>query len=290
MKKIESLVIANFKSETDSVSEKTENTEPSPVELPIKYKYNYELKVGDDDRFGNKIEYIYENVVGEYLIYHIEDFDFQIQAEDQTLIGKNIKFNRLILQIGDYLSHERILRKRYITHIVHAFKNLYDGNEDVALDTLVLTYDNMTRYLKRRAIVPYLFGAFLLVLISLITYFVTYLVGNLDNFGHTIFSAIVLSSLGGFLSVAISLRNLDVDIQDKFWVKTLYGFVRILIAIISGVIMYFLIEGKVAFSFLKDNQITDTYYIAFFIAGFSERFVSNMLFSFEKAGDNKSDT
>jgi hypothetical protein len=250
------------------------------------FKHNYGLKIGDIDENGSKIEYIYECETGKYFLYHIKGFDLQIIAEDETLIGKNAKFNKLILQIGDYLSNEPALRGLYITHMVHAVKNLFDGNEDSAVETLASTYDSMTRYLKRHAVIPYLLGAFVLVFISLIAYFVSYKFGWLSSFENTLFSAVVLAALGGFLSVAISLRNISVEVQDNFGVKAIYGVVRIVIAMISGIIVYYLIEGKIAFSFIKDFQNFNTYYIAFFFSGFSEKLVSNLMLDFEKKDKN----
>lgn len=245
------------------------------------WKYDYTLKVGDNDINDNKIEYIYEKVPGKYFIYHIGDFDLQFVAEDETIISKDSKFNRLWLQIADYLSNDKSLRKPYITHLAYAIKNLHDGSPDSAYDALTSTYDGMTRQLKRRAVLPYLFGASTLVLISLITYFAVYKYGDLNVLGHIIFCAVVFSGLGGFLSIAISLRNLNVDVQDGFYTKAVFGFIRIAIAMISGVAVYYLIESNIALTFIKELKNINAFYAAFFIAGFIEKLVSNLMLGFE---------
>jgi hypothetical protein len=248
------------------------------------WKHNYNLKVGDKDEDGDVIEDIHERVPGKYFIYTIADHDLRSFAEDETILSSNAKFNQLFYKIGDYLSNDPSLRKPFVSHLSFALKNLYDGYPDIACDGLTVTYDNMTRVMKRRAPLPYITGAFVLVLISLISYFLVYRFGNLNDFGYMMFSAVALSGLGGFLSVAISLRNINVDVQDHFMMKAAYGFIRIVIAMISGVIVYFLIEGKVALVFLKDLQNANTFYIAFFVSGFSEKLVSNLLFDFENKG------
>lgn len=243
---------------------------------------NYDLIKGDRDRNGNIIEYIYARMPGNYLIYRIENYELKVIAEDASLISSNTVFNKSLVQIGDYIAGDLELKKTYSHSIAFAIKNLYDGNTEIACSSLATTYENISRYLKRRSVAPYLLGSFGLVLISLIAYFLIYRFGNLNDFGHILFSAVVLSALGGFLSVAISLRNVSVDIQDSFKLKMVYGAVRIAIAMISGVIVYFLIEGKIALSFLKDFLNINTYYIAFFIAGFIEKLVANLMLDFEK--------
>jgi hypothetical protein len=286
MEEHESLAIVAFHIENDSRNEDILETPQNSRNQPH-YKYNYNLKVGDNDRNGEKIEYIYECVPGKYFIYHTGYFDLQFVAEDETLISNNAEFNRIWFQIADYLANDYSLRQPFIAHLAYAIKNLHDGNSDTACNSLVSTYDSMTRRLRRRAVLPYLTGAFALVLASLISYFLVYLYGNLNDFGYMIFNAITFSAMGGFLSVAISLRNINVDVQDNFWTKAVYGFVRIIIAMISGVIIYFLIEGKVAFAFLKDIQNLNAYYIAFFVAGFSEKLISNLIFDFGNKGNSK---
>ena len=286
MEEQESLAIVAFRIENDSRNEETPETSQHSRNQPH-YKYNYNLKVGELDRNGEKIGYIYECVPGKYFIYHTGYFDLQFVAEDETLISNNPEFNRIWFQIADYLANDYSLRQPFIAHLAYAIKNLHDGNPDTACSSLVSTYDSMTHRLRRRAVLPYLTGAFALVLTSLISYFLVYLYGNLSDFGHLIFSAIVLSALGGFLSVGISLRNINVEVQDSFWIKAVYGFVRIMIAMISGVIIYFLIEGKVAFAFLKDTQNLNAYYIAFFVSGFSEKLISNLMFDFGNKGNSQ---
>jgi hypothetical protein len=139
----------------------------------------------------------------------------------------------------------------------------------------------MTRRLKRRSVIPYLAGAFSLVLISLIVYFAIYRLGNLNNFGHIIFSAVVFSGLGGFLSVAVSIRDVPLDVQDNGWTKAAYGFIRIIIAMISGIAVYYLIESGIALTFIKDLKNQNAFYAAFFIAGFIEKLVANLMLGFE---------
>lgn len=267
------------------------------------WKNRYDFKVGDSDHSGLKITKIHQRSPGNYLIYETSDSKLRFIVEDTTVISKNVDFIILWLKIADYLDSDETLKETYNSYLSFAVKALHDENPATAFKVLTSAHDNITRRLKRRTVLPYLTGAFAPVLFSLIVYLFVYL-GNrsnyvssnfkLNEFGYMIFSAVTFSSIGGVLSVAISLKNLNVDVQDNVKMKAVYGFIRIIIAMISGVIAYFLIEGRVAFGFLKDLQNINTYYIAFFVSGFSEKLVSNMLFDFETKGtktalDKKSD-
>ena len=287
MKEQEYFTVSVLRVKNDSRNEAAPISSVNSIDQPD-YKYDYNLKVGENDKNGNKIEYIYERVPGKYFIYHIGNFDLQFVAEDEAVISKDSKFNKLWLQIADYLANDSTLRRPYIAHLAYAIKNLHDGSPDSAYQSLTSTYDSMKRELKRRAIVPYLSGAFALVLISLIAYFAVYKWGNLNELGHTIFCAVVFSGLGGFLSIAISLRNINVDVQDGLWTKAVYGFIRIVIAMISGVAVYYLIESNIALTFIKDLNNINAFYAVFFIAGFVEKLVSNLMLDFE--GKTKSKT
>jgi hypothetical protein len=48
---------------------------------------------------------------------------------------------------------------------------------------------------------------------------------------------------GGFLSVAIGIRRLDIDPDARMWVYGFYGFIRLTIAIICAVVLYYLIRA-----------------------------------------------
>jgi len=85
---------------------------------------------------------------------------------------------------------------------------------------------------------------------------------------------------GGFLSVAIGIRKLDVDPDTQWWVNAYYGLIRLTIAILSAVVLYFLIKGKLVLQPLFSEGLPEVAFAlyAFSVAaGFSETLVPNIL-------------
>lgn len=67
MKKEDSIVITEIHREISADEEpKSENAQISLPVKPSHFKHNYDLKVGEADEGGNKIEYIYESEPGKY--------------------------------------------------------------------------------------------------------------------------------------------------------------------------------------------------------------------------------
>jgi hypothetical protein len=84
--------------------------------------------------------------------------------------------------------------------------------------------------------------------------------------------------MGGVMSVAIGLRKLDLDIQDSSYANTFYGALRVIIASIAGVIIYFIIESKIALAVLQDPSASPYgFVVAAFVSGFSEMLVPNIM-------------
>jgi hypothetical protein len=258
-----------------------ENTEPENQHLTDP-EFNFYSKVGDLDPIGRRIEAIYFSSDQNYFIYHIGNYSLEIVAVDGSLLSKNSKANEIYGRILDYFASNAELKRKYVKSIAFAIKTLYDGDSEIAINILEATYKNITRFLKRKAELAYLLGAITLMFIGLITYFLTYKAGNLNDFGHIIFCALIFSSLGGFLSVALNVKNLDVDVQNSFPITMFYGAQRVFLAMISGVFIYFLISSKIFLAFFENLQNINIYYVAFFLCGFSERLVPNLMLNFEK--------
>jgi hypothetical protein len=85
---------------------------------------------------------------------------------------------------------------------------------------------------------------------------------------------------GGFLSVAIGIRKLDIDPDTRWWVNAYYGLIRLTIAIVSAVVLYFLIKAKLVlqpvFSGASEQEAFALYAFAA-AAGFSETLIPNIL-------------
>ena len=83
--------------------------------------------------------------------------------------------------------------------------------------------------------------------------------------------------MGVFLSTVIGVKNIKVDLQNTLGIKTVFGGLRIAIAIVSGIVIYFLIQANILLGFIKDTSNTSLLYVAFFLSEFSERLIYNLM-------------
>jgi hypothetical protein len=92
------------------------------------------------------------------------------------------------------------------------------------------------------------------------------------------FYAACFSSLGGFLSICINLRDLEFERSMAWWKFEIYGLQRIILASACGVVAYLLIASGIFFSFLvgaKNSSLTIM--VICVLAGFSEKLIPNAL-------------
>ena len=85
---------------------------------------------------------------------------------------------------------------------------------------------------------------------------------------------------GGFFSVAIGIRKLDIDPDTRLWVNTYYGLIRLTIAIVSAIVLYFLIKAKLVLEpVFRGPPAQEAYALYAFAvaAGFSETMIPNIL-------------
>jgi len=233
-----------------------------------------DLKVGEKDRSGREVRFVYAKERG-YTIY--EAADNQIIVRGRISLANLPELNRLLTKIGDLVSHSPSLRKKYNSTRAHAMKVLMDGDSETSTHLFQDVFEDMTRYLTRRAKIAYQLGAAILMLLSLIGLPVARTFGTFDQLGARICYAVILSAMGGFLSVAIGTDKVNVDLQNSLFVNMLYGGLRILIAIISGIIVVFFIESRIVLPFLKDTSNVFGFIIVAFFAGFSEKLVPNLM-------------
>jgi hypothetical protein len=240
--------------------------------------------VGDKDSSGRKIKFIHAKVLGKYIIYETTERQVLI-AGDSVSLANNSRLNKLLTQIADLTTHTPSLKEKYNSSSAHAMKIFLDGDADASHELLRDVYKDMTRYLMRRAKVAYQAGAALLMLLSLIVFLIAYRLGISNQLVARLFYATVFSSMGGFLSVALSAGKLKIDLQNNLGINALYGSLRILMAMISGVIVYFLIEERIVLAFLKDTSDINGFIIASFISGFSEKLIPNLMNHIEAKSD-----
>ena len=94
--------------------------------------------------------------------------------------------------------------------------------------------------------------------------------------------AMTYASIGGFLSVASTLKSIQIDSSDFGWFQFFYGAIRIIISMLSGLALYILIRSELVLPQLNYQENIFIIYILAIIAGFSESFLPNLLKKVEK--------
>ena len=70
----------------------------------------------------------------------------------------------------------------------------------------------------------------------------------LNSTGIRVGLSLVMASMGGFLSMSIGIKSLQVDHREQQRVNTFNGCLRIVIAMISGAAAYLLVDSRIVLS------------------------------------------
>jgi hypothetical protein len=260
-------------------------TAPATATDSKRLEIDLNLKIGEQDSSGRKVRFIHTKEPN-YIIY--ETLEGQVVVQGAVALANHPEINMLLSQIADLLTNTPALKKKYNSSRAHGMKVFLEGDADSAFQVFTHLVSDIKRYLTRRARISYQAGAAACMLLSLVCLPIGRSFGDLNNLGARVCYAIIFSAMGGLLSVAIGAGKLKIDLQDNIVVNALYGAFRILIAMISGVLVVFLIEGKFVLSFLKDTPNPGGFGIASFVAGFSEKLIPNMLHGMEQDKRQKS--
>lgn len=96
-----------------------------------------------------------------------------------------------------------------------------------------------------------------------------------ENF-RTIFYMMTFGGIGGLLSVAINIDKHEDKISRIKWQRIFAGVFRMLIAMLSGIIMYVLLKANIIGGIKDFNTGPYLYYALAIIAGFSQNLIPNL--------------
>ncbi len=96
--------------------------------------------------------------------------------------------------------------------------------------------------------------------------------------------ATLMGALAGFFSVSLGIKNLNFDLDARSYLIISYGFMRLFVAIIASLFIYYAIRSGFVFANLQSDVSTGiaTLYVLAFLSGFSEHFVPNVLKKIEQ--------
>ena len=279
------------------------------------YDDNLELekyKVGELDRHGNSIEYIYslekssknsknnsleKKDTNKYVIYRTRKVILweapKLQDESDEFKHKFYEIqaivSKIISQNPEEVERVETINRLIATGIKFALENEFEASKEV-LDEAEIRLEYF-RYIDAR--LQYLLGSYhalfaiffaLLVLRVLPDIFPQLFINIIDKFSipKEFFVVIICGALGGVLSVALRIKEIKIDPDSDVRIA---GVSRIVIAIISSLIIYIALRANIVSpltQFFVDNDQTlqiNNWKIGFasVLAGFAETLVPNIL-------------
>lgn len=214
----------------------------------------------------------------EFLIYEGNDSGKITLATNVEEIKR--KCSAISAQIARISGHLLTVadRRLFVDQIALAYREIIMGNSAEALKICASILEDIKAYKSRRELgrIYYLSTCLVAVLTALL---LAYLLKRYavipEILPHYYFMA--YASVGGFLSVAKDINQIEVTSTEFGRYQMVYGGIRILIAMFSGLIVYVAIESKMVLPQLAD---ADNFYIPCILAiaaGFSESLVPNLL-------------
>ncbi len=166
--------------------------------------------------------------------------------------------------------------------IARAISQALDGNVENAKRILTAVRGRLRNLRTLRGRLEYQTGSLAMTLLALVGFLVVAppLLSNQDG---SSFSPLLLAQvaacggLGGFLSVAIGIRRVEIDPDAHWIVNGLAGALRIVIAVIGSIFVYCAIASELILGNLSLQASTAGIFAISIAAGFSETFVPNVL-------------
>jgi len=90
-------------------------------------------------------------------------------------------------------------------------------------------------------------------------------------------SVATCGSIGSFISVALNLKNLEIDPDAPAMISVISGVSRIMIGMIGAVLVYFLIRADILLGIISQSNSVFAILAISVVAGFSETLVPNIL-------------
>lgn len=241
-----------------------------------------DFKIGGEDNSGETIVRIYyqsrTHVI--YRTNHSFETDFdEDQPELMSLYGRSVLLYPHLSRVYTLLDEKLSKTEPINRQIGKAAALNFLGATDKAL---VMLHDAEHR-LRRLKVLK---GRLQYTVSALVTFTLVLLYDWLISDGscegkaslHVMYADVATcGAIGGFLSVMIGFRKMQIEMDASPTLNGLTGVSRILIAMAGAIFAYFLVESGLALTPIADaNNVFAIYTIAVF-AGFSERFVPNAM-------------
>src|SRR6185295_19225613 len=229
---------------------------------------------GGCDSKGRKIALIYSHFAS-YVIYEAEGA-LQIEGKTDPL-DRSSDVNNWLAEILSNTPQDTRSKRRIFYQLAVALDICMAGN----CEGSILILKNISMRAKRLKILKgqlwYLWGCILTAsLISSITALIIIMSAGHISLRLLLFMA-SLGSMGGVLSVAVSLRKIDIDTESGPLFNYSAGAARTIIACIGAIFLHFAVTGNLLFGVVGQNPSSAPLYALAMLAGFSETLVPNSL-------------
>lgn len=243
----------------------------------------HDLRIGEQDQQGREILDIMWSTE-DYAVYsHRTGISPQFSDDPELAQRQRAAFS----QIGPLLSTVNALRTGTIRRaesinreISRAISQSLEGHVEHAHDILV---DVQTRLHKLRSLhgrLQYQLSCFVVTLLAVGGLAVALSLGGFSAASQL--SPLLMAqiatcgALGGFLSVTVGIRRLDIDPDGNWKINVIAGGSRIVIAMIGAVFVYFAIVSNLLLGLLPIENSTTGVFAVSIAAGFIEFLVPNL--------------
>lgn len=261
-----------------------------------------DFKIGSNDRHGSKITSIY-NRTSNYIIYEIEDKDIANSlslsiAECDKVKNMDDSLNmRLNCVRDEFISAQGVMNK-LLPDCIFTFKTRLAGLIAKALETkcnsnemrtIEKSIEEMTDKVNKeyqyqwKSKLKFSFCSAIVCMLAVIIaagLFYWNLQNETTDSINTIIPIVLMSCIGGFISISIKMRKIIFPRDFSDLMIFLFSLERMFLAMLSGTVVVIAIKSGMIFNVQTNISSNYTYMLFAIIAGFGELFVPNLLTSF----------
>jgi len=244
--------------------------------------YMHPVELGDKDKAGNIVSRIFGQSVGNYIVY---------KANSRIKLSSQTKFYQLCTTVSPLMTLIKRVTRDLPTQEerakeVRANAMLHACQGEIETAKLILNnyYEYIIRLKNRKAQIQYLFGSFVLTALTLLIAGLLFYLGSPItqdfNTQSQFISGISMAVMGGFLSILLNLKKLEIDNESGWEMNAFGGASRIMISVIAGIAMLVLIKADILFGFVNKSELSESFYgllTLCFLSGFSEGLIPNVL-------------
>jgi hypothetical protein len=241
-----------------------------------------EVVVGSFDSRGREILEVYWATKDYVIFRHASGISPHFSDVDKLADSQRKTYGN----IGPLLSGVNALRSGLILktvsidrEIARAVAQALEGNVENASEILTAVRKRLLGLISTRGRLQYQLSAFVFMMIvgAVTWWYTTTMVSSTQSGLIIVLKVAVCGAIGGFLSVSMTVKTLDIDPDSDWKVNSLAGASRIIIALIGSIFIYFAIKSKLVLGSVDLLSPIEAAYALAIAAGFSETFVPNIL-------------